>query len=103
MISPIENNGMIARVQDYTAMRQQEDIKLNAAQVHIQQEIDEHGENHVRTVHDSDNSDAADTHHDAREEGRNKYFSNRGDKKDSKAPTDGKVVVKNKGGFDLKI
>lgn len=103
MISPIENNGMIARTQDYTSMRVQEDIKLNANQAFIQQEIDESGENHVRTVRESDNSDATDTHHDAREEGRNKYFNNRKNGGNSGMPSDGRVVVKNKGGFDLKI
>lgn len=103
MISPIENNGMIARTQDYASMRNQDDTRAVASQIRIQEQIDEREGENVRTVHHSDDSDKADTRHDAREEGRNKYFDNRNRKKAKEQESDGIVRVKNRGGFDLKI
>lgn len=103
MISPIENNGMIARTQDYAGFRQQEDIRTAHSQVYIQEQIDEHENENVRTVHQSDDSNKSDTRHDAREEGKNKYFNNRNTNKKKKTEEDGRVLVKHKGGFDLKV
>lgn len=103
MISPIENNGMIARTQDYASYRNQEDIKLAGSQVQVREQVEEQNVEHVRTVHQSDDSDKSDTHHDAREEGRNKYFDIRKGRKDEKPETDGKVIVKKNANFDLRI
>ena len=103
MISPIENNGMIVRTQDFGSMRQQENIKLTGENIQVRQQLDERGNESVRTVHSSDDSDRPDTHHDAKEEGRNKYYGNSGARKKEKGKSDGKVLVKNRGGFDLKI
>lgn len=103
MISPIESNGMIARTQDYSSFRLQEDNKANVAHVSIQERIDEKGQSNVRSVHNADNSDRPGTEHDAREEGRNKYFNMRKEKKSEKKENDGKVTVKKSFGFDLKI
>lgn len=104
MISPIENNGMIARTQDYASIRQQDDVRTSVSQMQIQDRVDERGNENVRTVHHSDDSNQANTHHDAREEGRNKYFNNRNIKAKKKPEEeDGLVVVKKTGGFDLKV
>lgn len=103
MISPIENNGMIARTQDYSSFKQLEDIKTSGEQVQLQQQTDEKGDEKVKTVHHSDNSDGPDTHHDAREEGRNKYFGSSDGRRKSKPESDGIVRIKGQGGFDFKI
>lgn len=103
MISPIENNGMIARTQDIALFRQQDDVRAAGTQMHIQEQVDERGSENVRTVHHSDDSDKADTHHDAREEGKNKYYNNRNAKPKKKSEEDGRVIVKKSGGFDLKV
>lgn len=105
MISPIESNGMVARTQDYASMRQQDDSKLFGAQLSIQQRMDERDQANVRTVRDANGSGKSDTHHDARDEGRNKYFDIRDKKKAKKEPpTEGTFTLKsNHGGFDLKI
>lgn len=103
MISPIENNGMIARVQDYSAMRQHEDGKLTGNQINLLQQRIEKSENNVRTVRQSDDSNKSDTRHDAKEEGKNKYFASQNKKKKSEEASDGKVIIKKQGGFDLKI
>lgn len=103
MISPIENNGMVVRTQDFSSMRQQENIRLSGENVQIRQQIDERGNESVRTVHSSDDSDRPDTHHDAKEEGRNKYYGSSGGRKKDNTKSDGKVLIKGRGGFDLKI
>ena len=103
MISPLENNGMLLRTQDYASIKHQSDIKTENIQTFIQGQIDEREMENVRTVHQSDDSDKPDNHHDAREEGKNKYFNNRKKNDDQKPKGDGRVVVKNAGGFDLKI
>lgn len=102
MISPLENNNMMIRTQDYASMRNQDDVRAAASQVRIQEQIDEREGENVRTVHQSDDSNKPDTHHDAREEGRNKYYNNRKNTK-RESESDGVVRVKNHGGFDLKI
>lgn len=103
MISPIENNGMIARTQDYANYRQQDDVRASGAQVRLQDQIDEHENANVKTVHHSDDSDGADTHHDAREQGKNKYYNNRIIKKEKQPESDGSVIVKKTSGFDFRI
>lgn len=105
MISPIESNGMVARTQDYASMRQQDDSKAFGAQLNVQQRMDERDAANVRTVRNANDSGKSDTHHDAREEGRNKYFDIRDKKKSKKdAPVEGKVTLKSEyGGFDFKV
>jgi len=103
MISPIENNGMIARTQDYSSFKLQEDTRAAGGQIYIQEQSDQNKNANVKTVHRSDDSDRPDTNHDAREEGRNKYFNNRNSGKEKKPAGDGVFIVKKSGGFDLKI
>ncbi len=84
-------------------MRQLQDVKVSGEHIHLQQQIDEKGNDLVRTVHEANDSDKADTHHDAKEEGRNKYYGNPNGRKKSQMEEDGKVFIKNRGGFDFKI
>lgn len=106
MISPIVNNGMVARTQDISSLRQLDDNKSFGARIDIMQQIDTKEAANVRTVHHADDSGQADTHHDARQEGKNKYFDIRDKKKkkDDNTISDGKVTVKTtSGGFDFKV
>lgn len=103
MITPIENNGMMLRTQDFSSIRQNEDNHSVNLHMHIQDSIDKNEDRSARSVHSKDNSDGANTNHDAKEKGRNTYFDNR--KKDSKkhGKQEGVVVPKNHGGFDVTI
>lgn len=103
MISPIENNGMIARLQDVSIMRSNEDNHSYVAQTRIVADTDNKADEVVHTVQHKDNADNPDTKHDAKEEGRNKYYSNRIDGKKKSKPSDGVVVAKTQGGFDISI
>lgn len=102
MISPIENSGMIMRTQDYSTVRQNEDNHSNNIHVHIQEQMDKTDDNKSHTVRSRDDADSSDTHHDARDEGRNKYFDTR-KKKSEKVAKDGVVIAKSKNRFDISI
>ena len=103
MISPIENTGMIMRTQDFSAVRHNEDNHSANVHVQIQERMDKADEANAHTVIQKDNADSADTRHDARDEGRNKYFSTRKKKQNDDVAEEGVVVVKRKSGFDITI
>ena len=103
MISPIENNGMVLRMQDFSTVRQnEENISVNQ-QLHIQDSKSKSDDINAHSVQSKDDSDGADTHHDAREEGRNKYVNMRKKKNGDELPKEGRVIAKGKGGFDITI
>ena len=58
---------------------------------------------HIHTVQKKDDSDGANTHHDAKDEGRNKYYNNRNVKKKNALDSKGVVVPKGMGGFDMSV
>ena len=102
MISPLENNAMISRTQDISIIKQNEDDKGNIAQLHTQDTFDNERDQFVHTVHDADNTRESDTHHDAREKGRNEYIDQRNKQRKKKQPKD-QVIAKSMHGFDIKI
>ena len=103
MISPVENNGMVLRTQDFTAIRHNEENRANNQHVQIQDTLDQNEDVSAHTVREKDNSDGADTRHDAREEGRNKYVNLR-KKNDKKDPLgEGVVVAKKRASFDMSV
>ncbi|MBQ7480507.1 MAG: hypothetical protein IJT80_01355 [Lachnospiraceae bacterium] len=103
MISPIEMNAVISRTQDIAAIRHNEDNKAALDNANVQTQMDVKRDEEAYTVQTTQNSDAANTKHDAKEKGRNEYFDIR--RKNKKAgQEDGTVRVKTKSsGFDLKI
>ncbi len=103
MISPIESNNMVVRAMDFQAIKANENESTQTQHIVIRDDIDKNDDAHVNTVRDKDNADKSDTHHDAREEGRNKYFSNRKNKKKDEVPDEGRVIPLNSGGFNITI
>lgn len=103
MISPIENSGMILRTQDFSGVRHNEENHSANVHVRIQESIDKSEEANAHSVREKDNADKSGTHHDARDEGRNKYFSLRTKQKKEKEQEDGVVVKKKPGGFNITI
>ena len=66
--------------------------------------VDNRGDENSRTVISAQDSDATDTRHDAREEGKNKYTDLRNkNKRKPEVPKEGLVMKKSSGGFDLRI
>ncbi len=83
-------------------LKQNDDNKPVIDQVNISNQVEKNQDSKVHDVRTADNADNGEKKFDAREKGSNEYQSNRNGQKKKKAP-DGKVVLKNPGGFDLKI
>ena len=104
MITPIENNNMVVRAMDFQAVKQNEIEHPHTQHVVIQEDLDKNESAHVNSVHAKDNADGSGTDHDAKEEGRNKYFSNRKTaKKKDEVPDEGRVIPLSPGGFNITI
>lgn len=100
-IRPIDFNGMIQRTDDVSHLKVHQDQKPVIDQQSIQVQVAHHEDALRHQVIDPKKSSQMDNHADAREEGKNKYFSNRKKKKNA---VDGKVVKKGtSSGFDMKI
>lgn len=102
MITPLENNGIISRTQDISIIKQNEDSKSDVTHLQTQNSFENKQDQYIHTVHTSDNTNEPDTHHDAREKGKNEYFGNR-KKVSKKKNQEDKVVAKNYNRFDISI
>ena len=102
MISPLESNGIISRTQDISILKQNEDSRGDLVHLNTQDTFDNERDQFVHTVLNADDTDETDTHHDAREKGRNEYVDQRYKQKKQKKPQD-RVIAKSVHGFDMKI
>lgn len=90
------------RTQDYSALKHNEDNHSTVQHVRIQDDRDKAEDTIAHSVRSKDDADGTDTHHDARDEGKNKYVNLRKKKKEDPGE-EGIVIAKSRGGFDLKI
>ena len=102
MISPLESNGIISRAQDISIIKHNEDSRDDITHLQTQDTFEGERDSYVHTVHNPNDTDEADTHHDAREKGKNEYVDLRDKKKREKKPQD-RVIAKSVHGFDMKI
>lgn len=104
-VSPILNSGMIQRTDDVGAWKLQQDSRPMVEQQSAQTQMTRKAEEFRHQVVTPADSNKTDTHADAREEGKNKYFlRKKNDKKDSDEKQDGRVVKKyTSGSFDMKV
>lgn len=103
-ISPILNSGMIQRTDDVGHLKLQQEqrpaVEQQSAQTQMVRKADEL-RHQVITPADSNKTD---THADAREEGKNKYFLSKKTKKKQEEQVDGCVVKKKSSiSFDMKV
>lgn len=103
-ISPILNSGMIQRTDDVGHLKLQQEqrpiVEQQSAQTQMARKADEFS-HQVVTPADSDKTD---THADAREEGKNKYFFQKKSQKKQEEKAAGKVVKKySSSSFDMKV
>ena len=101
-ISRVEIQGQVTRAQDFTTIKHNEDNKGMVDQSNFQRQFDQSVENKVRLVHQGDRRVNQGKKYDAMEKGYGSYAGD-GGRKRKKNQEDGKVVLKNKGGFDMKI
>ncbi len=101
-INPVHLNGMMQRSQDVSAMKQNADQHPVVQQENIQIAFHRKTEGMVKTVTNPNQKQNSEGHFDAKEEGKNKYFSTR--KKNEKTEQKNQVIEKNKKfGFDVTV
>lgn len=104
MITPIMANGIVAQTQNVNLISNGEENRGQVNYQNTQTIVESQVEEAHSTVIASQDSNKTDTRHDAREEGKNKYFSNRGEAKKKKADTfEGVVKKKGGSGFDVSV
>lgn len=93
----------ISRAQDYTTIKHNEDAKAFVDQTNLGQQADKTAEQRATTVTDSQNSEWQNKRQDARDKGSNEYFGDGGKRRNQKKEESDRVIVKSRGGFDMKI
>ena len=105
-VRPVEFSGMIQRTDDVGLMKQQQDSRPMVEQHQLQSVIVKREDDLRHIVLTPADSAKTDTRADARDEGKNKYFSKKKEKKIKKEetlPVDRVIKKDSGGGFDLKI
>lgn len=104
-ISPLEMNGMVGRTLDYSTMKQNDDNKGFITNANMHTQVEQKAEKNVNTVRQGDNTEMKKHPFDAKEKGNGEYYGDGGNqrKEKKKEKTDGKVIQKQMGGFDIKI
>ena len=92
----------ISRAQDYTTIKHNEDNKVVVDQANFSDQFQKNTEQNIREVHSSDDTQWHEKKPDAREKGNGQYRGDGGSRRKKKQVQD-RVVVKGRGGFDMKI
>ncbi len=103
-ISRVELQGQVTRAQDFTTIKHNEDNKVAVEQTNIQRQFDQNVDIRLRQVNRSDQAENQEKRFDAKEKGNGTYSGDGGKRrKKEEKEEDGKVVLKGRGGFDMKI
>ncbi len=103
-LGPIELNVTVTRVQDYTALKHNEDIRPNIQQMDMSRQGLKEADLKSTFVQKMDETTNDQKKHDAKEKGKNQYMGDGGKKRPgTKIPQEGAVVKKEQGGFDFRI
>ena len=105
-IGPMQLNGVLTRTQDYTQIKQSEDMKPMVDQSVFQNTMQKNIEKKLKQVKEADDSDAEQRKQDAKEKGKNEYHGDGGKNRrqgQNGVFADGRVIRKGGGGFDFSI
>lgn len=91
----------VSRAHDYSIIKHNEDNKGFVDQTNIVQQTEKTIEQRIREVHSSDDTEWHQNNPDAKEKGNNEYQGDGG--RNRKKGAQGRMIVKNRGGFDMKI
>ncbi len=100
-IGPIEMHGTIARAQDFTTIKHNEDQKGLIDQSNFQQQFRKEVNERPHQVNRKEDMEFSNRKFDAKEKGDNQYAGDGG--KNRRQAQDGRVVVKGQRSFDIKI
>lgn len=102
-IGPIEMQGTIARAQDYSTIKQNEDYKGIIDQNNFQNQFKKEVNERPHQVNNKDNADYQNKKFDAKDKGSGEYAGDGGKERKDKKGTEGRVVLKGNHSFDIKI
>jgi len=102
-ISPILNSGMIQRTDDVGALKLQQEQRPVAEQQNAQLQMTRKADEFSHQVVTPADSNKTDTHADAREEGKNKYFFQKKNKKQEEKQEDKVIKKYSSSSFDMKV
>lgn len=102
-INPIILQGTVARAQDFTTIKHQENTKATVDQSNFQQQFSKEVEVKTHTVHEGDNSDFQNKKFDAKEKGNGSYSGDGGKQRKEKEKPIEQVTIKGRSSFDIKI
>lgn len=103
-LGPIELNVTVTRVQDYTTIKHNEDMRPNVQQMDLSQRNIKEADHKASYVDKKDEANNDQKKQDAKEQGKNKYMGDGGkNRPGAKIPKEGAVVKKQQGGFDFRV
>ena len=104
-IGPIELHGAISRTQDFQTIKFHEDNKGMTDQVNLMHKMEKDSSHNMKQVRDADNVEKKGDNTDAKEKGNAEYTGDGGKRRPHRQENkeDGRVVVKQKSGFDVSI
>ena len=102
-ISPVLNSGMIQRTDDVGALRLQQEQRPVVEQQNAQTQMTKKADEFRHQVVTPSDSSKTDTHADAREEGKNKYFFQKRNGKKEEKKEDRVIKKYSSGSFDMKV
>lgn len=102
-ISPLVTQGTIARAQDFTTIKHNENQKGLIDQSNFQQQFKKEVNERPNQVNRQDNADFHNRKFDAKDKGDNQYSGDGGKNRRKQEEELGKVVIKGRGSFDMKI
>lgn len=102
-VRPVEMQGMVQRSQDVTSYKANQDNKANLDQTNIWgnhiKELQQKQENVIK----KEDADYNEQKYDAKDKGKNEYEGQRHNRQKEEKKEDGRVVIKQKAAFDVKI
>lgn len=101
MVSPIEIQGILPRMQDVTTLKQNDDLHPQYEHVTTQMKRQENEIIHHESVVKKENADKKENRFDAKEKGNGTYYQNKNQQR--KENKEGKVIKKESGSFDIRI
>lgn len=103
-INPLLMSGTIQRMDDMSIIKQQQDVRPAIEQQNAQNQVEKHVQDMRHQVVNPEDANKADTHVDAREKGKNQYFSRKKSGKKKAESEENRVIKKGfSGGFDMKV
>lgn len=103
-IGPMQLNGIMTRTQDYTPIKQNENMKPMMDQAVFQNAMQKNIEKKLTQVKESDETDTYQRKQDAKEKGKNEYQGDGGrNRRQMGEEPDGRVIRKSHSGFDFSV